>query len=100
MVGIQSLLFICFPLCWLHSQADFFQLGICISSRFMSSLELSVLVERKLLFALSAYKFLELGLLALNHLSAIEAIPVGDGGVCEIYIPSHESGGGSVYGSI
>ena len=46
----------------------------------MSSLELSVLVERKLLFALSAYRFLELGLLTLNHLSAIEAIPVGDWG--------------------
>ena len=79
MVGIQSLLCILLSLV-LASLSDRLSPTGCIISRFMSSLELSVLVERKLLFALSAYKFLELGLLALNHLSAIEAIPVGDGG--------------------
>lgn len=60
-------------------------MGALKSSRLMSSLELSVLVEREFLLALSLHKILEFGLLGFSDLSAIEAIPAENGD--ETYIP-------------
>ena len=90
---------VCFPLCWLHCQADFFHLGALESSRLMSSLELSVLVERELLFAFSPYKSSGIGSSWLKSLACHWGNPCGRWGG-EMYIPSHESGDSSVYGSI
>lgn len=80
MVGIRSLLFILLSSVLVSLSSRLSPVGCPHKFQVYVFSELSVLVERKLLFALSARTFLELGLLALSHLSAIEVTPVGDGG--------------------
>lgn len=87
-----------FPLCWLHSQADFLYLGapkssgLCLSYSYQS--------WGKEIFSLPSVptNVLVLGLLGLIHLPIMEAIPVED--ESEIYILSYDSGDGGVYSSI